>query len=319
MNIIKKIFLLPFMILSFVTFSLNVYAVDESYFRYKEYNDGVAIISVGARKIEQIPEYLGGKKVVRLGYRAFYTCWNDKSKIIIPEYVTEIEDECFLGLGEEGYTTYYIPAGIKYIGKRALGYTTRFITYPGIPNMDWYEIIRDPVVTIVGYKNTVAESYANENGFKFIALDEEPEIPTTEPTEEPTEPIQPTETTETTVLETTTATETTLTEATEVTTETTLTETIAATETTDATSSFAASETTVPVTSTTVESVLETTDTVSTYITTETIVTTTISTATLPETGYSKWYHDLIAAAVGMVGVGSAAIIKSGVFRKKKN
>ncbi len=62
---VKKYLILPFMILSFVTFSLNVYAVDESYFRYKEYNDGVAIISVGARKIEQIPEYLGGKKVVR--------------------------------------------------------------------------------------------------------------------------------------------------------------------------------------------------------------------------------------------------------------
>ena len=27
---------------------------------------------------------------------------------------------------------------------------------------------------------------------------------------------------------------------------------------------------------------------------------------------------DIIAASVGMVGVGSAAIIKSGVFRKKK-
>jgi len=123
-------------------------------------------------------------------------------------------NEKFLGLGEEGYTTYYIPAGIKYIGKRALGYTTRFITYPGIPNMDWYEIIRDPVVTIVGYKNTVAETYAKENNFKFIPLDKEPEIPTTEPTEETTEPVQPTDTTETT-----------LTEATEVTTETTLTET----------------------------------------------------------------------------------------------
>ena len=316
MNIIKKIFLLPFMILSFVTFSLNVYAVDEGYFRYEEYNDGVVITSAGARKIEQIPEYLGDKKVVRLDKIAFYACWNDGREIIIPEYVTEIEDECFLGVGGRDYTTYYVPAGIKYIGKRALGYySPHFITNPA----HWHEITRNPLVIILGYKNTVAESYANENGFKFIALDEEPEIPTTEPTEEPTEPIQPTETTETTVLETTTATETTLTEATEVTTETTLTETIAATETTDATSSFAASETTVPVTSTTVESVLETTDTVSTYITTETIVTTTTSTATLPETGYSKWYHDLIAAAVGMVGVGSAAIIKSGVFRKKKN
>ncbi len=58
----------------------------------------------------------------------------------------------------------------------------------------------------------------------------------------------------------------------------------------------------------------------STVPSTTTTVTETNSTeTTLPETGYSKWYQDIIASAVGMVGVGSAAIIKSGVFRKKKN
>ena len=309
------------MILSFVTFSLNVYAVDEGYFRYEEYNDGVVITSASARKIEQIPEYLGGKKVVRLGWRAFYTCWNDKSKIIIPEYVTEIEAECFLGLGKGGnIDLYFIPAGIKYIGDRALGYySPHYITNPD----HRYEITRNPLVFIVGYKNTVAETYAKENNFEFIPLDEEPEIPTTEPTEETTEPVQPTETTETTLAEATeVTTETTLTEATEVTTDTTLMETTSATEVTDTTvvtdtTSSTVSETTIPVTSTAVES--ETIDTVSTYITTATMVSTTTSTATLPETGYSKWYHDLIAAAVGMVGVGSAAIIKSGFFRKKED
>lgn len=62
---VKKIFILPFIILIFLTFSLNVYAVDESYFKYKEYNEGVVITSATVRRIEQIPEYLGGKKVVR--------------------------------------------------------------------------------------------------------------------------------------------------------------------------------------------------------------------------------------------------------------
>lgn len=48
--------------------------------------------------------------------------------------------------------------------------------------------------------------------------------------------------------------------------------------------------------------------------------TTTTGTETiLPQTGYSKWYQALIAAAMGMIGVGSTAIVKSGIFRKKEN
>lgn len=46
--------------------------------------------------------------------------------------------------------------------------------------------------------------------------------------------------------------------------------------------------------------------------------TTTGTETTLPQTGYSKWYQALIAAAMGMIGVGSTAIIKSGIFRKKE-
>ena len=47
--------------------------------------------------------------------------------------------------------------------------------------------------------------------------------------------------------------------------------------------------------------------------------TTTGTETTLPQTGYSKWYQALIAAAMGMIGVGSTAIMKSGIFRKKEN
>lgn len=57
-------------------------------------------------------------------------------------------------------------------------------------------------------------------------------------------------------------------------------------------------------------------------VTTETSTvppTTTVGTeTTLPQTGYSKWYQVLVAAAMGMIGVGSTAIVKSGIFRKKK-
>ncbi len=310
----KHLFFILCIIILGIIFSFN----DISYASYTSEmifyeidNNEVTITAGGNSKDVNIPNYIEDYPVTKISYRAF--CLNPYyTSITLPETLITIEKEAIISC--ENIREITIPKNVQNIDSYALGYELNF-NY-NIEKVEYtYNKMKDFIIK--GYKGTVAESYANENGFKFIALDEEPEIPTTEPTEEPTEPIQPTETTETTVLETTTATETTLTEATEVTTETTLTETIAATETTDATSSFAASETTVPVTSTAVES--ETIDTVSTYITTATMVSTTTSTATLPETGYSKWYHDLIAAAVGMVGVGSAAIIKSGFFRKKED
>lgn len=46
----------------------------------------------------------------------------------------------------------------------------------------------------------------------------------------------------------------------------------------------------------------------------------TVTTETkLPQTGYPKWYQSLIVVAIGMIGVGSTAIVKSGFFRKKKS
>ncbi len=58
---------------------------------------------------------------------------------------------------------------------------------------------------------------------------------------------------------------------------------------------------------------------VTTEISTVPPTTTTGTETTLPQTGYSKWYQALIAAAMGMIGVGSTAIVKSGIFRKKEN
>ena len=89
------------------------------------------------------------------------------------------------------------------------------------------------------------------------------------------------------------------------------------------------SSTTTPTTTTTVTTTVTTeADTEQTTdaggsVTTETSTvpptTTTGTETTLPQTGYSKWYQVLIAAAMGMIGVGSTAIVKSGIFRKKEN
>lgn len=82
-------------------------------------------------------------------------------------------------------------------------------------------------------------------------------------------------------------------------------------------------ETTPTNTSITAETIISDSDTESSDTSsTESYTTTTTTTgteATLPQTGYSKWYQALIAAAMGVIGVGSAAIVKSGIFRKKEN
>ena len=60
---------------------------------------------------------------------------------------------------------------------------------------DGYDLAKIDNFTISGYTGTAAEKYANENGFKFIALDDISNPSTTVPTEqtEPTEPTVPTE------------------------------------------------------------------------------------------------------------------------------
>ncbi len=81
-------------------------------------------------------------------------------------------------------------------------------------------------------------------------------------------------------------------------------------------------ETTPTNTSITAETIISDLDTESgdTSSTESYTTTTTIGTeTTLPQTGYSKWYQALIAAAMGVIEVGSAAIVKSGIFRKKEN
>ena len=86
------------------------------------------------------------------------------------------------------------------------------------------------------------------------------------------------------------------------------------------------SSTTTPTTTTTVTTTITTeppaTDaggSVTTETSTVPPTTTTGTETTLPQTGYSKWYQALIAAAMGMIGVGSTAIVRSGIFRKKEN
>lgn len=196
-------------------------------------------------------------------------------------------------------------------------------------------------IVMYGYIGSTTETYANENGFTFIALDADPNTTTTT-----TDVIITTTdtTTVTTANSTETITETTTisnVESTVTTTETNFTTigdmTTETVETTDSTSNTTTVANIVEVdetkaltdSSTTTEltfdiaKVDETAKAASTETstnTTETTSTTTTTTddTTLPQTGYSKWYHVVVILAACMTGTGAVMVIGSGALKRKQ-
>ena len=173
---------------------------------------------------------------------------------------------------------------------------------------------KNQIFTIYGYTDTAAEVYANENGFTFIPLDEQPTTTTT------TEPIITTTTASTTIVSTDeikieSTTDTTTTVTTDGITTVVTTEIETDTEQTTATTTITTETDTEPTT------MLTTTDTpgnITTESSTVTTVTTTGTDTTLPQTGYSKWYQVIAGLAVCMTGIGGAMVIGCGKLKKKK-
>ena len=99
--------------------------------------------------------------VMSIGNSAFSGCAGLTS-IEIPNSVTSIGVSAFDGC--TNLTNVAIPDSVTRIGDKAFGYyyDSEYKLLPGF--------------TIYGYENTAAEAYANQNGFKFIALNEEPEV-----------------------------------------------------------------------------------------------------------------------------------------------
>ncbi len=98
--------------------------------------------------------------VKSIGKSAFERCYILES-ITIPDSVTIIGDNAFWC---SGLTSVTIPNSVEYIGNMAFGYSI---------SVDGYAKIVD--FTIYGLRDTEAERYAKDNGFKFVA------ISTTEP------------------------------------------------------------------------------------------------------------------------------------------
>lgn len=215
-NLLEVLLLL---ILIFFNFN-NVSAVDENgfvdEFSYEIIN-GEAIITglIESGVITEIPSEIDGYPVIKIGYEAFLVngCYYDD--LIIPEGVREIEIGAFCEYGGCTFDYYRvrnitIPKSVTKIGLRAIGYARntsyiydeRFNEY--IPYYNYFKISN---VIIRGHKGTAAETYAKDNGFTFIALDDEP-ITTTPVTTDIT-------TTETTVVTTQTTPITTIPDITE--------------------------------------------------------------------------------------------------------
>ncbi len=275
---LKKIIL---MILSVIcvftaTCSLSVSADDStSFFYFDDYNYLVYSVSDGKATITScycggdivIPEEIEGYPVTTIGYRAFHLR-EMITGILLPDNLIRIEDEAFAGC--KLLKSLVIPKNVQSIGSHAIGYD--FVATTVSVGKKYTDI------TLSGFENTAAETYANENGFTFIALDDDPDTTTT--TTDVT-----TTTTETTTDSTETTTETTTTSDEESTATTTKSETTSLTSDTTTEINFATTTITTAVVTT---DEAETTDSIE-NITATTETTTTATTHIASDDELCEW------------------------------
>ncbi len=107
-----------------------------------------------------IPEEIDGRKVIEIGYSAFYGCTNLAS-VTIPEGVTGIGVSAFYDCPNLKSVT--IPKSVTLINGNAFGYYYD-AEAKNIKKLDGFKI--------TGYKNSAAYKYAMQNGFEFTSLGE---------------------------------------------------------------------------------------------------------------------------------------------------
>ena len=113
--------------------------------------------------------------ITSIGKGAFWLC-TGLSQINIPESVTTIGEQAFQSCGE--LTEIVIPSSVTSIGNRAF-YKCEKLTSATILGKDTIlgtELFDQAtgvprVVTIYGYTDSTAETYASDNGIPFVALD----------------------------------------------------------------------------------------------------------------------------------------------------
>ncbi len=117
-----------------------------------------SVTSIGEnafRGCESLASVTMGNSVTSIGDCAFYFC-TSLTSVTIPDSVTSIGSYAFYGTSLASVT---IPKGVTTIGEYAFGY------YYENTDGKFFGFI------INGYSDTAAETYANENGFMFVSLD----------------------------------------------------------------------------------------------------------------------------------------------------
>jgi hypothetical protein len=128
-----------------------------------------SIKKIGSEAFYQtkIKEIVLPKGLKKINAYTFARCRKLKN-VVIPDNIEYIGKSAFFNCKK--LKTVEIPKSVKTIKKYALGYYSDYSDY-------YYECDYDDAhkkvkgFTIKGYKGTEAETYAKENGFKFIALD----------------------------------------------------------------------------------------------------------------------------------------------------
>lgn len=115
-------------------------------------------LAKGAFKGASFEEVIIPSTVTRIEENSFLSCYR-LIDVVIPDSVTYIGDGAFSGCRK--LPSVIVPDSVTEIGERAFGYTA--------PDESG-EYTKIEGFVIYGYKNSVAEKYANENGFDFVAL-----------------------------------------------------------------------------------------------------------------------------------------------------
>ena len=150
------------------TGDMNNYEFGESPFysdpNIKEIIIGNGITSIGSCAFMNCPSLTSVKLpygVKGIGYGAFDDCTSLIS-INIPDGMTNIGTDAFCAC--DSLTNVSLPDSLTSISDHALGYYY---------DTNTEEYLKQPGFTIKGYEGSEAERYANDNGFRFIALGDE--------------------------------------------------------------------------------------------------------------------------------------------------
>ncbi|WP_281528046.1 leucine-rich repeat protein [Ruminococcus champanellensis] len=109
--------------------------------------------------------------ITSVGNNAFFGSYGQVKAIYLPNGLESIGSQAFFFHADDVPASVIVPKTVTYIGEKALGYHGYNTSDEN--NDSIYVEETFPGFTLYGYSGTVAETYAKENGLKFVALDEE--------------------------------------------------------------------------------------------------------------------------------------------------